>query len=395
MRDDVLIAGAGLTAARIAQSYRESGGTGAVTILGSEGHPPYHRPPLTKRLLRGEVDPPETFVATPEELEELDVELRLATQAAALDISRREVTLESGERVPYDRLAIATGAAPRTLPVPGAELEGVRTLRTLDDSMGLREAAADAKRVVVIGTGFIGLEVTASLRASGVEVTIVDAATAPFQALGAPVFSDFLADLYGQHGVELLLGDGIEHFAGNRHVQSVRTASGRDLEADLVVVGVGVAPSTGWLEGSGLELDNGVVVDSRFHASAEDVFAAGDVANFEDPIFKRRRRIEHWSNADYQGRLLGKVLAGESVAYDRVSAFFTELFGTVYRFFGDSTGTDRQEVEGSFAEGRAIVRYFEDDRLRAALATGLVDDEQQEIEDLIRGDAARIREEAA
>ena len=388
MRDDVLIAGAGLTAARIAQGYREAGGTGRVTLLGSERHPPYHRPPLTKRLLRGEADPPETFVASADELEQLNVELRLETPIASLDLGRREVTLESGEHVPYDRLAIATGAAPRKLLVPGAGLEGVRTLRTLDDSMGLREAADDAKRVVVIGTGFIGLEVSASLRARGVEVTIVDAATAPFQALGAAVFSDFLTDLYGQHGVELLLGDGIEQFAGNGRVQSVRTASGRDVDADLVVVGVGVAPSTGWLEGSGLELDNGVVVDSGFHASAEDVFAAGDVANFEDPIFKRRRRIEHWSNADYQGRLLGKVLAGESVAYDRVSSFFTELFGTVYRFFGDSTGTDRQEVEGSFPDGRAIVRYFEGERLRAALATGLEDSEQEEIEGTIREDAA-------
>jgi NTE family protein len=388
VRDDVLIAGAGLTAARIAQGYREAGGTGRVTLLGSERHPPYHRPPLTKRLLRGEADPPETFVASADELEQLNVELRLETPIASLDLGRREVTLESGEPVPYDRLAIATGAAPRKLLVPGAGLEGVRTLRTLDDSMGLREAADDAKRVVVIGTGFIGLEVSASLRARGVEVTIVDAATAPFQALGAAVFSDFLTDLYGQHGVELLLGDGIEQFAGNGRVQSVRTASGRDVDADLVVVGVGVAPSTGWLEGSGLELDNGVVVDSGFHASAEDVFAAGDVANFEDPIFKRRRRIEHWSNADYQGRLLGKVLAGESVAYDRVSSFFTELFGTVYRFFGDSTGTDRQEVEGSFPDGRAIVRYFEGERLRAALATGLEDSEQEEIEGTIREDAA-------
>jgi len=240
----------------------------------------------------------------------------------------------------------------------------------------------------VIGTGFIGLEVTASLRARGVEVTIVDVATAPFQALGAPVFSEFLTRLYREHGVEMLLGDGIEGFNGNGRLQSVRTASGRDIEADIAVVGIGVAPSTAWLEGSGLELDNGVLVDSRFHASAEDVFAAGDVANFEDPVFKRRRRIEHWSNADYQGRLLGKVLAGEDVAYDRVSAFFTELFGTTYRFFGDSEGTERQELEGGFAEGRAIVRYFEGDRLRAALATGLSADEQQEIE-------CRIREEAA
>jgi len=385
---EIFIAGGGLTAARVAQGYREAGGTDHVTLLASERHPPYHRPPLTKRLLRGESDPPDTFVATPDDFRALDVDLRLETPVASLDLERRAVTLETGEAVPYERLVIATGATPRRLPVPSGELEGVRTLRTLDDSLGLREATDSADRVVVIGTGFIGLEVTASLRARGVEVTIVDVATAPFQALGAPIFSEFLTRLYREHGVEMLLGDGIEGFNGNGRLQSVRTASGRDIEADIAVVGIGVAPSTAWLEGSGLELDNGVLVDSRFHASAEDVFAAGDVANFEDPVFKRRRRIEHWSNADYQGRLLGKVLAGEDVAYDRVSAFFTELFGTTYRFFGDSEGTERQELEGGFAEGRAIVRYFEGDRLRAALATGLSADEQQEIE-------CRIREEAA
>jgi len=385
----IVIAGGGLTAARVAQSYRESGGTDRVAILASESHPPYHRPPLTKRLLRGEAEPPDTFVASPDDFRELDVDLRLGASASALDLAARTVTLDSGKDIAYERLVIATGAAPRSLPVPGAELDGVRTLRTLDDSLAVREAAASAGRVVVIGTGFIGLEVTASLRARGVEVTIVDVATAPFQALGAADFSAFLLDLYREHGVEMLLGDGIEGFFGDGVVENVRTASGRDIEADLVVVGAGVAPSTGWLEGSGLELDNGVVVDSRFRASAEDVFAAGDVANFEDPVFRRRRRIEHWSNADYQGRLLGKVLTGEDVEYDRVSAFFTELFGTVYRFFGDSQGAERQELEGSFADGRAIVRYFEGDLLRAALATGLSEDEEHALEASIREAAWR------
>jgi 3-phenylpropionate/trans-cinnamate dioxygenase ferredoxin reductase component len=391
----IVIAGGGLTAARIAQSYRESGGSDPITLLASEPHPPYHRPPLTKRLLRGEAEPPDTFVATPEDFRELGVALRLDNPVASLDLAARTVTLETGDAVPYERLAIATGATPRTLPVPGAELEGVRTLRTLDDSLRVREEAASAGRVVVIGTGFIGLEVTSSLRMRGVEVTIVDAATAPFQALGAPIFSDFLTETYREHGVELLLGDGIEELSGDGHVRSVRTSSGHEVEADLVVVGVGVTAATAWLDGSGLALDNGVVVDSSFHASAEDVFAAGDVANFEDPVFKRRRRIEHWSNADYQGRLLGKVLAGEDVSYDRVSAFFTELFGNVYRFFGDGEGASRQEVEGSFEDGRAIVRYFDRDLLRAALATGLSDEEQEELETRIRKDAAGVRSEAA
>ena len=390
----ILIVGGGLTAARVAQSYRESGGPDRVAILASESHPPYHRPPLTKRLLRGEAEPADTFIASPGDFEQLDIDLRLGSRAAALDLAARTVTLDTGKDIAYERLAIATGATPRSLPVPGAELDGVRTLRTLDDSLALRAAADSARRVVVIGTGFIGLEVTASLRARGVEVTIVDMATAPFQALGAPDFSAFLADLYRERGVELLLGDGIQGFFGDRKVESVRTTSGQEIEADLVVVGVGVAPSTGWLDGSGLELDNGVVVDSRFRASADGVFAAGDVANFDDPVFGRRRRIEHWSNADYQGRLLGKALAGEDVEYDRVSAFFTELFGTVYRFFGDSQDADRQELEGSFADGRAVVRYFEGDRLRAALATGLSDEEEQALEASIR-EAAWSRAQAA
>ena len=176
---EIVIVGGGLTAARVAQSYRESGGTDSVTLLGGEPHPPYHRPPLTKRLLRGEAEPPDTLVATPDDFRNLDVELRLGTPAASLDLPSRTVRLGSGRDVAYERLVIATGAAPRRLPVPGAELEGVRTLRTIDDSLALREAAGSARRVVVIGTGFIGLEVSASLRARGVEVTIVDAATAP------------------------------------------------------------------------------------------------------------------------------------------------------------------------------------------------------------------------
>jgi NADPH-dependent 2,4-dienoyl-CoA reductase/sulfur reductase-like enzyme len=384
---EIVIAGGGLTAARVAQSYRESGGTDRVTLLGSEPHPPYHRPPLTKRLLRGEAEPADTFVASAEDFRELDVELRLGSPAASLDLGARAVALESGEKVAYERLVIATGAVPRRLPVPGADLAGVHTLRTLDDSIAIREAADAARRVIVIGTGFIGLEATASLRARGVEVTIVDGGSAPFQALGAPDFSSFLVELYREHGVEMLLRDGVDAFLGDGKVEAVRTASGQDLDADLVVVGIGVAPATAWLEGSGLEVDNGVVVDSRFHASAEDVFAAGDVANFEDPVFKRRRRIEHWSNADYQGRLLGKLLAGEDAEYGRVSAFFTELFGTVYRFFGDSTGASRQELEGSFADGRAVLRYFEGDRLRAALATGLAQDEEHQLEESIGEEA--------
>src|SRR5437868_2681615 len=192
MGTDIVIVGGGLAGARVAQSYRESGGTDAITLIAAEPHPPYHRPPLTKRLLRGEAEPADAFVAPLESWAELGVELRAETRATALDLDARALRLSTNEAVDFGRLVVATGATPRRLPVPGADLPHVHLLRTLDDSLALRAAAERAQRAVVVGTGFIGLESAASLRARGVEVTIVDMATAPFQALHAPEFSAFL-----------------------------------------------------------------------------------------------------------------------------------------------------------------------------------------------------------
>jgi 3-phenylpropionate/trans-cinnamate dioxygenase ferredoxin reductase subunit len=390
MATEVVIVGGGLAGGRVAESYRESGGTGNVVLVAAESHPPYHRPPLTKRLLRGEAEAEDTLLAPAEHWGELGIDLRLGTTATALDLERRELQLDDGGRLPFANLVIATGAAPRRLPIPGADLEGVHALRTLDDALSLRAAAENAQRAVAIGTGFIGLETAASLRARGLQVTIVDMAAAPFHALGAPEFSAYLVQLYREHGVPMLLQDGIAAFRGGERVESVQTSSGRELRADLVVVGVGVAPSTGWLEDSKLEIDNGVVVDARFRTGVEGVYAVGDVANFQDPVFGRRRRIEHWSNADYQGRLVGAALAGNDAEYDRVSTFFTEMFGNAFKFFGDSTGATDVVTDGSFADGRAIVSYRDGDALRAVLAAGLSSDEEAELQTTIRRDAQQV-----
>jgi 3-phenylpropionate/trans-cinnamate dioxygenase ferredoxin reductase subunit len=384
---DVVVIGGGLAGARVVESYRDAGGGGSVAIVGAELHPPYHRPPLTKRILRGEAEAADALVRSAVEYRALDVDLRLDTAATALDLRNRRVELEGGEALAFERLVIATGALPRRLPVPGADLSGVFTLRTLDDSLAVRAAAANADRAVVIGTGFIGLEVAASLRARGLEVTIVDVAPAPFATLGARVFSEYLVELYRDRGIEMLLEDGVAAFAGDGTLSGVVTASGRTLAAQLAIVGVGVAPAIGWLEGSGLQLENGVVVDSSYRASADGVYAVGDVASFVDPLFGRRRRIEHWSNADYQGRALGRILAGADEPYDRVSTFFTELFGTAYKFFGDSAETDRVELEGDFRDGRAVVRYYRGSDLRAALLTGQSEEGEAELQERIRSDA--------
>jgi 3-phenylpropionate/trans-cinnamate dioxygenase ferredoxin reductase subunit len=389
MSVDVLIVGGGLAGARVAQSYREAGGGGSIRILAGEAHLPYHRPGLTKRVLRGEQEPSDTLVLSSDSYRELDVEVELEAKAQSVDVVRRELTLADGATVPFERLVIATGALPRHLPVPGADLPGVFAFRTIDDSMAVGEAASAGQRAVIVGTGFIGLEVAASLNARGVDVTLVDRAAVPFEALGAPAFSSYLVELYREHGIEMVLDDGITEFRGDGVLAGVVTPSGRELAADLAVVGVGVAPATEWLEGSTLELDNGVVVDASYRA-AEGIYAVGDVARFSDPVFGRSRRIEHWSNADYHGRQIGRILAGEDLAYDRVSTFFTEIFGTAYKFFGDATGAQRQELEGSFVDGRAVIRYFKGDRLRAALLTGQTDAEEVELEARIRKDALAL-----
>lgn len=391
-RVDLAVAGGGLAAARVVQGYREAGGEGTIALVGREPHPPYHRPPLTKRLLRGEQKPAEALVAGPETYRELEVEMRLGTRVEALDAGRRELSVAGGDTLRFDRLVIATGALPRRLAVDGAGLPGVHTLRTIDDSLAIRDAAQSVERAVVVGTSFIGLESSASLRTLGVGVTLVDVAEAPFASFEAPAFSSFLVDRYRAEGVELLLGEDVSRFEGNGRLEALVTSSGARVEAGLAVVGIGVAPATAWLEGSGVELDDGVVVDERFRTSVEGIYAVGDVARFHDPVFGRRRRIEHWSNADYQGRTLGRILAGEDLGYDHVSAFFTELFGTVYRLLGDPEGAAETELEGDFAAGEAVLRYLDGDgRLQAALVTGVEEERRELLEAEIRKISSRRR----
>ena len=386
-RTDIAIVGGGLASARAVSAFREAGGTDAVSLLSADTAPPYHRPPLSKRVLRGEAEPESALVQPQEWYAEHEVDLRLETPVAGLDPGARELRLRDGGTLAFDRLVIATGASPRTLDLPGADRDGVRTLRTLDDARELHERAARAKHAVVIGTGFIGLETAASMRTVGVDVTLVGSGRSLFGALGAPAFSEHLERVYEAQGVELRMGESVEAFVGDGTLTGVRLTSGEQRDADLAVVGVGVNPGIGWLEGSGLQIDDGVVVNERYATEAPGVFAAGDVAAFFDPIFGRRRRIEHWSNANFQGNQLGAILAGGDEHYDTVSSFFTEVFGTTYKVFGDTELGDEQHVEGDFADGAAVVRYLRDGRLVAALVTGQSEDAEAELKEEIRQEA--------
>ena len=320
---ELVIVGGGLASARAIKSYREAGGGGRIALVSKDSSVPYHRPPLSKRYLRGETDREGTLVEPEFFYAEQDVELMLERSAERVVPGERRVELAGGDALRYEKLLLAPGAWPRTLPVPGADLSNVFTLRTLDDSTRIREAAADAQRSVSVGASFIGMETAASLSGLGLDVTVVELADALFPILAAPELSRQLKELYEGHGVDLVLGDSVAGFRGDGRLRAVETQSGRTIDADLAVVGIGVVPQTDFLAGSGIEVDNGIVVDERFRTTAPNVWAAGDAARFNDPVFGRRRRIEHWSNANYQGTEVGKALAGEDAKYDRVSTFFT------------------------------------------------------------------------
>jgi NTE family protein len=375
---DLIIVGGGLTAAQAIREYRAAGGDGRIALLAREAALPYHRPPLSKRYLRGETEAEQTRVEPEEFYEQNDVELLLGTEVTDVDPHEQIV---SGYR--YGKLLIATGSLPRALDVPGADLRGVFTLRSLDDATAIREAAGKTRDAVVVGSGFIGMEVAASLTELGLDVSLVSRDTDLFAQLRSPEISEHLVNLYRNRGVDIIRGDEVRAFRGRSRLDTVELHTGRELGAGLAVVGVGVQPALSLLEGSGITIDDGILVDERFRTNVPNVYAAGDVARFHDPLYGRRRRIEHWSNANYQGAQVGKVLAGANGGYDTVSTFFTESFGQTLKVFGDLSQHDDRIARGSFEDGDAIVFYLERGRLAGTLHTGQSDETEAELKSLI------------
>ncbi|MGH3080027.1 MAG: NAD(P)/FAD-dependent oxidoreductase [Gaiellaceae bacterium] len=379
---DLVIVGGGLASARAIKSYRESGGEGSIALISKDATLPYHRPPLSKKFLRGETDE-DPLVEEEAFYADNKVEVKLETAVSSVDVRDRALEVD-GDRIEYRKLLLASGAWPKRLPVPGNELENVFTLRTVANSKAIREAASGAERAVVVGAGFIGMEVAASLRELGKEVSQIHLGRWLFDQLGVEQLSDELAALYDRKGVNLVLGHEVDAFHGNGRLQAVTTKNGRRLDADLAVVGVGVDPVTDFLEDSGIELENGIVVNERFETNVPDVYAVGDVANFFDPLFQRRRRIEHWSNANYQGAEVGKVLAGADGGYDKVSDFFTEIFGITIKVFGDARHDAQVVVHGSLTEGMYALYGDDDGEVVGALSVGQPEDIEELLKQQIR-----------
>jgi NADPH-dependent 2,4-dienoyl-CoA reductase/sulfur reductase-like enzyme len=376
---ELVIVGGGLTAARAIKSYRDSGGSGQVALLAAEAVLPYHRPALSKRYLRGEVAAPfaeaETFYV------DHGVEVLLDTPATSLDVGARVVTTGAGS-FEYAKLLLAPGSTPRRLDATGSDRSEVFSLRTLADSDHIRDAVRTAERAVVVGGGFIGTEVAASLRRLGLEVTLIHLGSGLFDQLGSAEFSDELASFYRDHGVEVMLAEEVASFAGDGRLEYVETKSGICVEADIAVVGVGVVPNVSFLARSRLVLANGIVVNQRFETGAPGVYAAGDVANFYDPLYGRRRRVEHWSNANYQGTEVGKILAGQPGAFNTVSSFFTEIFDVTIKVFGDVSRFDALATDGALDSG-LLTTYGHEGKLVGALTVGQSDDLEALVKELI------------
>lgn len=378
----LVIVGGGLASARAIKAYRAAGGAERIALLSKEAVLPYHRPPLSKGYLRDEFDEA-PFVEDQAFYAGNDVEVLLGTSVAAVAPAERSLTTTRGQAYGYGQLLIASGARPRRLEVRGAELEGGFTLRSLADSGAIRDAARGAGRGVVVGGGFIGMEVAASLRRLGLEVTLIHLGRGLFDQLGSRELSDQLASLYRKQGVDVMLEESVSAFGGDRRLAYVESHSGVRLEADIAVLGVGVVPNVDFLVSSGIALENGVVVNDRFETSAAGVYAVGDVANFYDPLFGRQRRIEHWSNANYQGSEVGKILAGQAGGYDTVSSFFSEVFGTTIKVFGDTSNAVQLTVEGEIESGNFLALYGRWDRLTGAISVGQSAELEALLKDLI------------
>jgi 3-phenylpropionate/trans-cinnamate dioxygenase ferredoxin reductase component len=352
----IVIVGGGLAAVRTAEQLRRAEYSGAITIISDEAHLPYDRPPLSKDVLRSEND--DVTLKPAEFYDENAITVHLGAGATSLDTAAQTVTLSNGEVIGYDELVIATGLVPRRIPsLP--DLEGIRVLRTFDESMAMREHAESAKRAVVIGAGFIGCEVAASLRQLGVAVTLVEPQPTPLASVLGEQIGELVARLHRAEGVDVRCGIGVTGVTGTEHVEKVTLADGTELDADLVVIGIGSRPSTDWLEGSGIQIDNGVVCDGAGRTSAPNVWAIGDVASWQD-VSGHQVRVEHWSNVAEQARVIVPALLGvESTPGVTVPYFWSDQYDVKIQCLGEPEADDVVHVVED--DGRRFLAYYERD----------------------------------
>lgn len=372
----VVIVGASLGGLRTASALRRFGFDGRIVLVGDEPHLPYDRPPLSKEVLTGEKRPDDTFFRRAEFFEEQAIDLCLGSPAVGLDAGARSICLGTGERMDYDFMVIATGARPRRLPGAG-DLPGVHVMRSLDDATAIRASLDRARRLVVVGAGFIGSEVAASARQRGIGVTIIEAAHQPLvMAVGAEV-GERCAQLHGLYGAELRCGIGVAAVAEDSGGLTVGLADGSAVPCDTVVVGIGVIPNIEWLEGSGVEMDRAVICDRYMRTSLPDVYAVGDLASWENPRFGRRMRVEHWTNTVEQSaavarNIVNAVAGVPPVAYAGIPYFWSDQYGHRLQLVGLASDDEVVVVHDPPGTPEMMALYRRGEALEGAFAIDTV-----------------------
>ena len=368
-----VIVGASLAGAKAAQTLRHEGFEGRLVLVGAEDERPYERPPLSKDYLRGEAGRERVYVHGETFYADHDIELRLGRTAVDLNASLSEVALDDGERLRYDRLLLATGAEPRRLAIPGADLDGVHYLRTVGDSDVLRERLGRGGTAVVVGAGWIGAEVAASARQRGLEVTLIAPGQVPLERVLGRELGEVYRDIHAEHGVRMLMATGVAAFEGDGAVERVRTSDGRLLDCDFVVVGIGAQPRTGLAARAGLAIGDGILVDDRLQTSAPGVFAAGDVAEAEHPFYRERIRVEHWANALRQGPVAARSMLGAGETYDSLPYFFSDQYDVGMEYSGFARTWDRVIFRGDPASREFIAFWLAGDRVLAGMNVNVWD----------------------
>ncbi|MEU1689917.1 FAD-dependent oxidoreductase [Micromonospora sp. NPDC005707] len=370
-----VIVGAGLAGARAAQTLREEGHDGGVVVIGDEPDRPYERPPLSKGLLTGGAELDSVFVHEAGWYAEHDVDLHTGARAAAVDRAAREVRLADGQHLRYDKLLLATGASPRDLAAPGTDLDGVLRLRTLADSRRIAGALVDGAHLVIVGAGWIGLEVAAAARQRGATVDVVETAALPLRRVLGDEIAQVFANLHRDHGVTFHFGAQVQEIRGTGRVSSVLLADGTELPADAVVVAVGVRPNTELATAAGLAVENGIHVDASLRTADPDVYAAGDVANAYHPLLGRRLRVEHWANALHGGPAAARAMLGQPVSYDDLPYFYTDQYdlGMEYAGHAPPGAFDRVVVRGDVAKREFIAFWTAGGRVLAGMNVNVWD----------------------
>ncbi len=353
-----IIVGGSHAGAQLVASLAQNGWDGKVTLIGEEPALPYHRPPLSKTYLAGTKDLNDLLIRPHAFYEKNHIHTMLGARVARIDRDAKKVVLDEGAEIPYTKLALTTGSRARNIPIPGTDLPGVFYLRDLDDVDNIRHYVGKGKKVVIVGGGYIGLETAAALRQIGMEVTILEALPRVLQRVTAPEISAFYTRIHAEEGVQVLTDTGIESIQGDTHVEQVTCSGGRTLEADLVVIGIGIQPATELAEAAGLKVDNGIVVDEFARTTDHDIVAAGDCTHHYNPIYDRHLRLESVQNAVDQAKVAAATLCGKLEPYNALPWFWSDQYDVKLQIAGLSQGFDQVIIRGDPKTGRSFAAFY-------------------------------------